>query len=106
MLDPKAPVIRAVFFIVSLWFALPALAQTAPAKRPKADTAPAEAFDIERAVVSDAGGLTADQAAQKARARAPQIQSAEAAAAAAEWEAKSAWVGFIPQLSLFAQYKR
>jgi outer membrane protein len=108
MLDPKAPVIRAVSLVFSLALPLPVLAQPAPEKRPpaRADAAPAEAFDIERAIVSDTGGLTADEAAKRARARAPQIQSAEAASAAAEWEAKSAWVGFIPQLSLFAQYKR
>jgi outer membrane protein TolC len=107
MRDPKAPVFRAVPFLC-LALATPALAQPAPQPRPapKADAAPAEQFDIERAIVSDTGGLTADEAAKRARARAPQIQSAEAAAAAAQWEAKSAWVGFIPQLSLFARYQR
>jgi outer membrane protein TolC len=80
-------------------------APTAPAT-PAAEKPPIEEFDLDKALVSDQGGLTADEAGQRARARSLQVKSAEAAATSAEWDAKNAWYGFLPQLQLYAQYKR
>lgn len=93
------------------------LAQTAPAQpatpsaqpttqSPTLEPPATDTYDLERAIMGESGGITADEAGKRARARAPQYYSAEAAATAAEWEAKSAWTGFIPNLLLFAQYKR
>ncbi len=71
---------------------------------PKAD-APIEEFDFRKAIISDTG-LTADAAAERARARAPQIASAEATANSAYWDSRQQVSGFVPQIRAYAQYKR
>src|SRR5690349_19357494 len=88
---------RAVPFVLALAHSTPLLAQATPTKparagRKNADD-PIEEFDLERAIVSDTGGLTADEVAQRATGRSPQIQSAKATANSAEWDAKTAWNG-------------
>ena len=67
--------------------------------------APINSFDLNSALVSDSGGLTADQVAKLAVERSYQVTSAEALAESARWEAKSQWVNFLPTLSVFGQYK-
>jgi outer membrane protein TolC len=67
--------------------------------------APITEFDFRGAVIS-ASGLTSDEAAEKARARAPQIASAEAVADSAYWDSRVVWSGFMPQVNAYFQYKR
>ncbi len=97
-----------------------AAAQTTPAPPPATDLpvpasnemkeqeaadAPITEFDFRSAVISETG-LTSDEAAQRARARAPQVASAEAVAQAAYWDSRVVWSGFLPQLNGSLQYKR
>ncbi len=63
-------------------------------------------FDLEQALLSPDRGFTADEAGTRARARAPQIQSAQAAATSARWDEKVQSDGFLPQLSAYGTYKR
>lgn len=71
----------------------------------EAADAPITEFDFRGAVISSTG-LTSDEAAQKARARAPQIASAEAVALSAYWDSRVVWSGFMPQVNAYFQYKR
>lgn len=71
-----------------------------------ADAAPIEKFDLADALMAESGGLTSDDASKRARARAPQIAGARANARAAEADAESAWVAFLPQVQVEAAYKR
>lgn len=52
------------------------------------------------------GGLTADEAARRARSTAPSLERAELAVKAAEAGARQAWQGFFPQLEVSARYTR
>lgn len=52
------------------------------------------------------GGLTADEAAQRAVGTAPSMERAELAVKAAEAGARQAWQGFFPQLEVSARYTR
>jgi len=70
-----------------------------------AQDAPITEFDFRGAVISSSG-LTSDEAAQKARARAPQIASAEATSESAYWDSRVVWSGFMPQVNLYGTYKR
>ncbi len=70
------------------------------------EKAPIDGFDLNRAVVSASGGLTADRVAELARGRSPEIAGAHAVAESAKWDAKAQWVNFLPTLSVFGQYKR
>jgi outer membrane protein len=63
-------------------------------------------FDLEHALVSSDRGLTSDDAGKRARERAPQIASAQAAADGAAWDEKNQSSAFYPQVTLSAQYKR
>lgn len=105
---------------LTLW-ALPNLTEAqatpAPAAAPQAapepgsqlvkkDDQPIEAFDLDRALVSDGPGLTSAQVAKLAVEHSAQITSAEAQAESARWDAKAAWVNFLPSLQVFGQYKR
>lgn len=89
--------------------ATPAPPPSAPEKKvltgELATDAPITEFDFRSAVVSDTG-LTADEAAQRARARAPQIASAQATATSAYWDSRQQLSGFVPQIRMYAQYKR
>lgn len=98
--------------------ALTALAQQVPAV-PRADTtappasaaaadevAPIDKFDLAAAIMAPSGGLTADEAAKKARERGPQIQSAIASAFAAEQDSDIAHDQFLPTINAAAQFKR
>lgn len=58
------------------------------------------------AELTEPGGLTADQAAEKAIATAPGLRRAAAAVAAAEAGARRAWQGFFPQAEVSARYTR
>jgi len=79
----------------------------APAPAPAAEEkAPIEGFDLNSALVSDSGGLTADEVARLAVGRSAQIASAQALAESARWDTKAQWVNFLPTLSVFGQYKR
>ena len=94
-------------------------AQAAPPAAPKADKAPAPAatpapdeeqapidkFDLAAALMSESGGLTSDEAAKKARARAPQIAAARANASVSSVDIDGAWTAFVPVIDLGAQYK-
>jgi outer membrane protein TolC len=51
-------------------------------------------------------GLTAEQVADKAVERSPQIASAQQTATSAQWDTKAAWSNFLPVVQLSAQYKR
>lgn len=75
-----------------------------PTPVPEAPNEPT--FQLEEALVASDRGFTSDVAGKRARARAPQIASAEAAAATASWDQKQQWANFIPQVQLAAQYKR
>ncbi len=84
-----------------------AAAPSAPAVTKAAEEkSPIEGFDLNSALVSDSGGLTADQVAKLAVGRSAQIASAQALAESARWDTKAQWVNFLPTLSLFGQYKR
>ncbi len=78
----------------------------ATARSADPDEAPAAGFDLNRALVSESGGLTADRVARLARGRSPEVAGAQAAADSAKWDAKAQWVNFLPTLSVFGQYKR
>jgi outer membrane protein TolC len=65
-----------------------------------------ESFDLERALVAADRGLTSDDAGKRARERAPQIASAQAAAESARAEADTQAANYYPQLSVAGQYKR
>jgi len=67
---------------------------------------PIENFDLAAAVVHHGSGLTADEAARRARSRSPRITSARAAAAASGWDAETQWAAFLPQVQAYGQYKR
>lgn len=69
------------------------------------EDAPITEFDFRSAVVSEYG-LTSDEAAERARARAPQIASAAATATSAYWDSRERLSGFVPQMRVYAQYKR
>jgi outer membrane protein TolC len=88
---------------------------SAPPAAPRADKAPPpsapegepiEAFDLGKALMEEAGGLTSQEAGKRARARAPQIASSRANALASKEDADIAWIGFLPQIDLQAQYRR
>lgn len=90
-----------------------ALAQEKPPSPKEAARAQAAAnddiegtFDLEGALLSREGGLTADEAGKRARARSPQLASARASATTARWDAKTQWSSFLPQLQVSGQYKR
>ncbi|HEX6239598.1 MAG TPA: TolC family protein [Polyangiales bacterium] len=84
----------------------------APAAPPVATAAgpsegePLSKFDLAEVLMAPSGGLTADQAGKKARARAPQIFAAKASADAARTEVDGSWTSFIPIIDLAFQYKR
>jgi len=86
--------------------ATPAPAAAAATPAPAEEKSPIEGFDLNSALVSDSGGLTADQVAKLAVGRSAQIASAQALAESARWDTKAQWVNFLPTLSLFGQYKR
>ncbi|MET0340834.1 MAG: TolC family protein [Polyangiales bacterium] len=78
---------------------------------PHARAAPQEedvdvSFDLERALIDGERGLTADDAGRRARARAPQLASARASASSARWDQSVQWSAFLPQVQVYAQYKR
>jgi outer membrane protein TolC len=77
-----------------------------PADETSAAEQPLEAFDLEKALIAESGGLTADEVSRLARARSPQIRGAEAVASQALWDANNATTGFLPQVELFARYSR
>ncbi len=85
--------------------------ETAPAAPPTASPQP-DSAEVEAALreqleaLSAPGGLTADQAAERAVATAPSLNRAAAAVAAAEAGARRAWQGFFPQLEVSARYTR
>lgn len=81
----------------------PAANQVAPAAEEKA---PIDNFDLAAAIMAPSGGLTADEAAKKARERGPQIKSAQASTAIAEQDVKASWDAFLPRFDFVAQYKR
>jgi outer membrane protein TolC len=76
-----------------------------PAAAP-AEAQPIEVFDLGKALMSESGGLTSHEAGKRARARAPQIASSRASALASKEDADTAWVAFLPQIDLGAQYRR
>ncbi|MFM2417013.1 MAG: hypothetical protein RL385_1736 [Pseudomonadota bacterium] len=92
----------------------PDLRTAAPAAAPATPTSPAQredngefaTFDLKRAVVSEGGGLTAEEAGKRARSRSPRIAAARAQAASAGWDVETAWTSFLPQLQGYGQYKR
>jgi outer membrane protein len=89
----------------------PAPASAAPAVQvdqpaPPAAATSSETFDLEAALVTQERGLTSDEAGQRARARAPQIASAQAGAESARWDAEAQSSSFYPTLNVSAQYKR
>jgi outer membrane protein TolC len=81
-----------------------AAAQTSQSQRD--DEGEFATFDLKRAVVSESGGLTAEEAGKRARSRSPRIAAARAQAASAGWDAETAWTSFLPQLQGYGQYKR
>jgi outer membrane protein TolC len=77
-----------------------------PPSAPAPGGEPIEVFDLGKALMAESGGLTSQEAGKRARARAPQIASARANAAASKEDADIAWAAFLPQVDLGAQYKR
>ena len=87
--------------------AAPRADQTAaPATAAADEAAPIDKFDLAAAIMAPSGGLTADEAAKKARERGPQIKSAQASAAMASQDVDSSWDAFLPRIDFAAQYKR
>jgi outer membrane protein TolC len=78
----------------------------APPAAAQEEAAPIEKFDLAAVLRAESGGLTADDAAKRARARAPQIAAARANANVAKIDIDSSWTAFIPTIDLGAQYKR
>lgn len=81
----------------------PPAEQVAPATEEKA---PIDKFDLAAAIMAPSGGLTADEAAKKARERGPQIKSAQASAFAAAEDSDMAKDQLLPTINAAAQYKR
>jgi outer membrane protein TolC len=81
-------------------------APAAPSAAPAAETAPIDKFDLADALMAETGGLTADDAGKRARARAPQIMAARASATASRTDQEAGWQTFIPLIDLSAGYKR
>lgn len=81
----------------------PAAVAVAPAEP---ETAPIDKFDLAAALMAPSGGLTADEAGKRARARAPQILSAKATARVSQTDVDGSWSSFIPIIDLAFQYKR
>jgi outer membrane protein len=103
--------VRLSLSLSCLLMASHAHAQVAPTPLSPADAAAAasnsESFDLEAALLSqDARAFTADEAGQRARARSPQIASAEATANSAHWDSEVQWSGFLPSLQGSASYLR
>ena len=100
-------IFRAIPAVIALLPLASAHAQ-APAQQPapQVEKAPIQEFNLEQALVSSQGGLTADDAGRQARARSLQVVSANAAAESAEWDRKNAINGFVPTVQLGAQYRR
>jgi outer membrane protein TolC len=73
---------------------------------PSAGSAPIEKFDLSEALMAPQGGLTSDEAAKRAVARAPQILGARATADVSQADVDAGWTTFIPVIDLAAQYKR
>ena len=103
--------------LVATALAGPALAQPPEARPPETppeappveqeiDVAPAATAGLTLEALYSEGGLTADEAATAARASAPSIESARAAARAAEAGATRAWYGVLPRLEVSARYTR
>jgi outer membrane protein TolC len=79
-----------------------ALAQDVP---PAANSP--ESFDLEAALISsDQRAFTSEEAGQRARARSPQITSAEAAAESAHWDSEVQWSAYLPTVTGQAAYIR
>jgi outer membrane protein TolC len=65
-----------------------------------------ERFDLDAALATTPGGLTADAAAERAVETAPSIARAEAAVRIADAGADRAWISVYPRLNLSARYTR
>ena len=70
------------------------------------DGAQSEASSEELMALGKPGGLTADQAVERAVASAPTLERSAAAVRAAEAGARRAWQAFFPQLEVSARYTR
>lgn len=81
----------------------PIAATAAPAA--DAEQAPIDKFDLAAALMAPSGGLTADDAGKKARARAPQIFAAKATATGAQTDVDGSWASFIPTIDVTGQIK-
>ncbi|HEX5655940.1 MAG TPA: TolC family protein [Polyangiales bacterium] len=80
-----------------------ALAQEAA---PATESSP-ESFDLQAALIStDTRAFTSEEAGQRARARSPQITSAQAAAESAHWDSEVQWSAFLPTVQGQAGYIR
>jgi outer membrane protein TolC len=88
--------IRALFFMVAAMFASPAFAQ-------EADLGEA-GFDLASLVT--AGGMTADQAAERAVRSAPSLERSRASVLVAEASADRALAGLFPRVEVSARYTR
>jgi outer membrane protein TolC len=112
--------LRSTALALSLFLAAASAHAQAPAPRPDVAPAPAPSaaapasdqadvttgkFDLAAALMAPTGGLTADQAGKKARARAPQILAARATAAGSQTDVDGSWSSFVPIIDLAAQYK-
>ncbi len=81
-----------------------AFAQTPP---PSDAVSSPESFDLQAALISsDTRAFTSDEAGQRARARSPQITSAQAAAESAHWDNEVQWSAYLPTLTGQAAYIR
>jgi outer membrane protein TolC len=86
--------------------AAPAAAPATPAPAPGGSDELLPKFDMATVLMAPSGGLTADEAGKRARARAPQIFAARATATVSKTDVDGSWTSFIPIIDLAFQYKR
>jgi outer membrane protein len=97
--------LRHLLSLSSLLWTASALAQTPPSES-SPESSP-ESFDLEAALISsDTRAFTSEEAGQRARARSPQITSAQAAAESAHWDSKVQGSAFLPTVTGQAAYVR
>ena len=80
--------------------------QAPPPVEQEIDVAPAATAGLTLEALYSEGGITADDAAARARESAPSLESARQAARAADAGATRAWAGVLPRLELSARYTR
>lgn len=111
----KTPPLRIVaLFASTALLSVTASAQTPPGAdgaradlgEPAANDAPIEKFDLAEALMSPQGGLTSEEAAKRAVARAPQILAARATADVSQADVDAGWTTFLPVIDLAATIKR